>query len=644
MRRKKRKVGKGFKIFAVMLTIFSLLLIGMLIYLNVLSNILLAVTIGVILLIDIACCFLLLKSKKKKTGLVISTLLMIIYSLLSYYLYKTTDFLSNLNFNYKTYNYSVVVLKDSEYEKLKDITNKNLGYYNEENEQTTKSLEKVTNKIEVNVNEYDNTHDMATELTENKVDAILIEDSYLDVIEINSETLESKVKKIYSFSIRIKVDDMSKDLNVTKEPFNVYVSGIDTYGEITSVSRSDVNMVVTVNPKTQQILLTSIPRDYYVQLHGKKGYPDKLTHAGMYGTEMSVATIEDLLDIEINYYVKVNFTSVIDIVDAIGGVNVYSDYTFTSRDNYKYQEGYNEVNGEEALSFARERKAFAAGDRQRVRNQQALLQAIFEKCTSKSIITKYTKLLDSLSGSFVTNMKMNRLTSLIKMQLTKNYSWEIISNSLNGTDDSNYTFSAPYTKAYVMQPVEESVDYASELINNVMESIKLDKEEVENNQTKINGVVASQGSSTSSSSSSTNSSNNTSTASVDDETEIETGLSAKLVKSSAVITEGDDYIYNGVTATYNNKDVTNDSNLSVTFRIGSKTISDYQELILYISKLTSGNYSIIHNISYKGEQVTLTQNLTINKLVVENETNNVEDVPPTTDLPEEIFPNETPVE
>lgn len=507
--KKKRKVGKGFKVFALILSVLSLLLLGMIIYLNVLSNILLGVVTFVILLINGVCCYWLLKSPKKKKGLIISGILIVLYSIFTFYIYKTTDFLNNLSANYKTYNYSVVVLKSSDYDKLKDIANKNLGYYDEENDVTEKALKKVNSKIEVNVSGYDNTHDLASSLFDNEMDAILIEDSYLDIIEIDDDPIDEKVKKIYSFSIREKILDDSKDLNVTKEPFNVYISGIDTYGEITSVSRSDVNMVVTVNPTTQQILLTSIPRDYYVQLHGKTGYPDKLTHAGMYGTEMSVATIEDLLGIEINYYVKVNFTSLIDIVDAIEGVNVYSDYTFTSKDGYSYKEGYNEVNGKQALSFARERKAFLAGDRQRVKNQQALLEAIFDKCTSKSIITKYTKLLDSMSSSFVTNMKMNRMTSLVKMQLTKNYSWNIVSNSLNGTDGSNYTYSAPYTKAYVMLPVADSVNYASELIQDVFDGKKLNKEDISGNQKVINGVVASQ-SNTSNNNNNNNTSNQTS--------------------------------------------------------------------------------------------------------------------------------------
>lgn len=634
----KRKVGKGFKIFATMLNIFSLLLIGMIIYLNILNIKLLGIVAGIILIIDLFTCFLLLKSKKKKIGLLISSILIIMYSFISYYLYKTTDFLSNLNLDYKTYNYSIVVLNDSKYEKLKDITNEELGYYKEENEQTIKSLEKINSKIEITVKDYDNTHDLAVDLTNNKLDAIIIEDSYLEVIEINGTPLDALVKKIYSYKIRIKTADMSKDLNVTKKPFNIYVSGIDTFGEISSVSRSDVNMVVSVNPTTRQILLTSIPRDYYVKLHGRTGYPDKLTHAGMYGTDMSIKTIEDLLNIEINYYVTVNFTSVIDIVEAIGGVNVYSDYTFISMDNYKYQEGYNKVNGLQALSFARERKAFIAGDRQRVKNQQYLLKAIFEKCTSKSIITKYTKLLDTLSNSFVTNMKMSRLTSIVRMQLTNNYSWTIISNSLNGTDASNYTYSAPNTRAYVMEPIEESVEYASELINNLMQNIPLNEEEVTKNQSVINGLAVIK--------QNTNKNNNTTSNKQEDVKEVqkveEEGLTARLIKTSIEITEGDEYIYNGVTATYNKKDITKDDDLSVTFKVGTKTISNYPELILYISRLGSGNYDIIHIVTYKGEAITLTQSLTINELIIDDTPNiNIPSTEEQEDIPEENLEQNT---
>lgn len=609
MKKKKQKVGMISKIVLGILLILSILFIGSIIYLNVLGTIYLLLLIAGVLLIDGVCCRLLLRGKKKKTGIILSFLFIIIFSLLNYYLGKTTGLLSNLNLNYKTYNYSVVVLKNSDYKKLKDINNQTLGYFDDGSDESKKSLDKVIKKVEVETSSYEDTHELAKALLEEKVEAILIEDSYLDILSEsivdNEKTFQDQVRKIYSFVIVTKTSDISKDLNVTKEPFSIYISGIDTFGEISSVSRSDVNMIATVNPETKQILLTSIPRDYYVQLHGKSGYRDKLTHAGLYGTDMSIQTLEDLLDIEINYYVKVNFSSMINIVNAIDGVKVYSEYDFTSIDQYHYTKGYNEVNGEEALSFARERKAFATGDRQRIKNQQALLRAIFEKCTSKAIITKYSKLLDSLNGSFVTNMKMSRLTSLIKMQLSKNYSWNIVTNSLAGTDSSNYTYSAPSQKAYVMEPIESSVEYAHQLIKDVIDGKELDKETVDADSSAASKVTQSNSNSSSTTNSNSSGSSNQST------TTNQEGLKAKLGRSKVEFIEGDDYVYYPYTATYNGKDITNASGLTEKFSVNGKTFEDYQELVLYVSRLESGNYQITFTIRYNQETVTLTQDVVI---------------------------------
>ena len=288
------------------------------------------------------------------------------------------------------------------------------------------------------------------------------------MIKEENNEFESKTKVIYKFSIKIKSKAKAKDVDVTSKPFTIYVSGIDTYGKITSVSRSDVNMLITVNPETKQVLLTSIPRDYYVQLHGIRGNKDKLTHAGMYGVDMSISTIEDLLDVEINYYVKVNFTSLIDIVNALDGITVYSDYTFTSIDGMHYTEGNNFMNGEQALSFARERKAFAAGDRQRGKDQQAVIAAIIKKVCSKKIITKYSSLLKSLDGKFQTNMSQNKITSLLKMQLNDMASWNVSTYNLEGVDSREYTYSGGNMQLYVMLPVTGSLEQAKTLIDDVI--------------------------------------------------------------------------------------------------------------------------------------------------------------------------------
>ena len=598
--KKKKKVPFIYKIISFLLLIVTLFFLGNLIFLNVLSNTYLVIIIGIVLILNGFLSMMMIKGKKKKIGSFLSIIVILIFSLLDFYLAKTTGLMSNLNLNYKTYNYSVIVLKSSHYKKLKDITGKELGYYDDSSDITKEALNKVMTKEELTAKDYNDTEKLANALMDKKVDAVLIEDSYLDIlnenITIEGKSFKDYIRKIYKFVLVKKTTDISKDTNVTKTPFNVYVSGIDTYGEISSVSRSDVNMVVTVNPETQQILLTSIPRDYYVKLHGKSGYRDKLTHAGLYGVDMSIQTIEDLLDIDINYYVKVNFSSVVDIVNAIGGVNVYSDYNFTSIDNYHYTKGYNAVNGEEALSFARERKAFAAGDRQRVKDQQALLKAIFDKCTSKAIITKYSKLLDSMKNSFVTNMKMSRLTSLVKMQLSKNYEWNIVTNSLNGSDSKNYTYSAPSSLAYVMEPTEESVSYSHELIQRVLDGEKLDKETVDADASQANKVTHGSSSATNS-----NSSSSSSSSSKTDSSNHQEGLKLKLGKTEVTYNKNtsSSFVYYGYTLTYNGSNVPTDR-AKETFTINGRSYHDYKDLVSYVSSLDNGTYSITYEIVYQG--------------------------------------------
>jgi LCP family protein required for cell wall assembly len=231
-------------------------------------------------------------------------------------------------------------------------------------------------------------------------------------------------------------------------------------------------MIVTVNPKTHDILLTSIPRDYYVQLHGTTGLKDKLTHAGIYGVDMSVSTLEDLFDIDINYYVRVNFTTLIQVVDTIDGIDVESDKSFTAyTDNSVYvKKGSNHFNGKQALAYSRERYAYQEGDRHRVQNQQDVITAIMNKMlSSKTLITKYNSILNTLDGSFQTNMKTSSLTSLIKKQIDTMPSWNITSQSVNGTDSSNVTYSYPGQKLYVMVPDMSTVESAKTKITEVYE-------------------------------------------------------------------------------------------------------------------------------------------------------------------------------
>ena len=610
-KKKKRNQNKKNNFITNLLLVASIILILSILYIDILP-IKYLLYIGIFIgILDLILIFIKKKSKRKLLPSIIPFLLSIIMLVVSFYILKTDGLLNNLNLNYKTYNYKVVVLKDSNYNKLNDIEDKQLGYYKTDGKETTKSLNKLASKVNTNNKEYDNTETLVEDLLNKRVDAILIEETHLTILEEHNNDTEAvskinnninnfsdKTKIIYEFTIIVKTDNFSKDIDVTKKPFNVYISGIDTYGEISSVSRSDVNMVVTVNPETKQILLTSIPRDYYVKLHDKTGYNDKLTHAGLYGVDTSLKTIEDLLNIEINYYVKVNFSSVIDIVEALGGVEVYSDYSFTSIDGYNYTKGYNKVNGEEALSFARERKSFNAGDRQRVKNQQALLEAMFRKCTSASIITKYNSLLNSVNKSFVTNMPTDRLTALLKMQLKNRYKWIITSNSLEGSNSSNYTYSYSASKLYVMEPDEESVAKATSLINSVINGEILDSS-YSDNPTNAKSVTK-----------------NTPTKQeekvITKKDTPKEGLKINLGKDKIEMEENEEYIYYGYTATYNNEIVTDNTKYELT--INNKTFTDYKELVYYITNnLKEGTYNIEYKITYNGESKTQSQQLIITK-------------------------------
>ena len=214
--------------------------------------------------------------------------------------------------------------------------------------------------------------------------------------------------------------------------------------------------------------MTSVPRDYYVQLRGTTGLKDKLTHAGIYGVEKSVGTLEDLLNIKINYYLKVNFTSVVKIVDTLGGITIHSDYNFISQDGFKYVKGDNKVNGERALSFARERHSFNSGDIQRGKNQMYVIQGMADELMSFSSVTKFNSLLSDLDGTFETNISSDEISKLIKMQIDKNINWNIENNTLDGTGAKKVTYTAKSTKAYVMVPDVVSVASATTKIEKVM--------------------------------------------------------------------------------------------------------------------------------------------------------------------------------
>jgi len=403
----------------------------------------------------------------------ILTFLEFIYIILLFfvfgYLNQTFHFLDEFTkgFDYETKNYYVLTLNDSEYDDIKDLENKTIGYTSALDVSAEHALSELNNKVTLNKIEIDGFSQMLEKLNQQEIDSILIIQGYYDLLTEDDEELKQNTKIVYKYSIREKVESLVKDVDVTKETFNIYISGIDSYDDVTIKTRSDVNIVMSINPVTNKILMINIPRDYYVEFDGI-GKKDKLTHAGMYGVETSVKTIENLLDIEINYYVKVNYTALINLVDALGGVNVYSKYAFTTHDyRYKIQEGYNYVNGKKALDFARTRKAFAEGDRVRGENQQALIKAIIEKAMDASILLKYDDILKSLEGYFTTNISTDKIMSVINMQLDAMPKWSFESISLNGTDAMGPSAYYEGQQLYVMIPDEKTIANAKEALNTI---------------------------------------------------------------------------------------------------------------------------------------------------------------------------------
>ena len=261
---------------------------------------------------------------------------------------------------------------------------------------------------------------------------------------------------------------------ITKEPFVVYLSGVDTRGELTEKARSDVNILAVVNPATKRVALINTPRDYYVDLAGTSS-KDKLTHAGMYGVETSMATLGNLYGVNVEHYIRINFAGFISIIDAVGGVDVYSDQAFTSvgspgyYDPTTFAEGWNHLDGKSALAFARERHAFASGDIQRGINQMKVIDAMLNKLKSPTVLMSFSKLMDAVSDCFVTSLSQEQISALVRMQLSDLANWDIQSYSVTGSSGkSSQCYSAKGQSLYVMKPDESSVGQAKELIASVL--------------------------------------------------------------------------------------------------------------------------------------------------------------------------------
>lgn len=394
------------------------------------------------------------------TGFNIILILGLIFT--NVYLLKTLGFLDNLMGKYKIEEYSLIVLKDK-ITNIKELENKQIGI-------TKNTSNKVINELkkEISYNSVEeDLYDLGNKLLSNDIDALLVLSSFKDILEEENELFKDQIIVIKTIEIKNKVIVQNIDIDIANEPFNVYISGLDIYGNISNISRSDVNIIATVNPKTHEVLLTYIPRDYYVTLD-TFNQKDKLTHSGVYGIDNSVKTIENLLNIDIKYYVKVNFTTLVKLVDELGTLEVYSDYAFTNR-GYSYVKGINKMDGAKALVFARERYTLPGGDRARGKNQERIIEAIIKKVSnSKTLLTNYLDFINIFNNNFSTNISSKEISKLVKKQLETLPTWKVESISLDGYGAFDYTYTYGKTKLYVMIPDENTITNAKEKINNVL--------------------------------------------------------------------------------------------------------------------------------------------------------------------------------
>lgn len=410
----------------------------------------------------------------------LSLLFSAIYLFAIIYLNQTFNFVNHLKGqDYLTESYYVVVMNSSPYQNITDLQDHTIATYDENQDIYDAAVAELHSLLPAQTQTVSSISELSSNLTGQITDAAFISSIHYDLLNElsldNSTPFSEQTRIIHTIEVQVESHDdfTTNNLDLTTEPFVLYISGIDAYGDISTMKRgrSDVNMLATVNPKTHEILLISIPRDYYVQLHNTTGPKDKLTHAGIYGIQMSVTTLEDVLDIPINYYLKVNFSTVVNLVDTLDGIEVYSDQSFTpwTNRNLTISKGNIHMDGATALAFARERKAYSTGDRHRVQNQQAVISALISKIShSPIILTKYSEILQDISNSLETNLHHDEISALIRLQLQDMPNWQIYKYNLEGEDAHDYTYSMGHQLLYVMAPDFATVDKAHNLITSML--------------------------------------------------------------------------------------------------------------------------------------------------------------------------------
>lgn len=425
---------------------------------------------------------------KRSVGGVISAITMATCIMAASMMLQAGNALANIADNViVTDTVSVYALKDNPAESVADIKD---GVFsitqNYDFEHTKTTLDKIKENLgqDVHTQNYDTVFDMVDALYAGNVDAMILNAAYVDVIKDQKgyEDFSERTKTLYDHEVKSSVaqENTQSTRNITQDPFIIYISGSDTRNLKLATSRSDVNILAVVNPKTKQVLLLNTPRDYYVETTVSGGMRDKLTHCGIYGIDCSMGTLSNLYDEHVDYYVQINFNGFEMLIDAIGGITVEAEKSFrTSEGGYYISQGTNQLSGAVALSYVRERKSFADGDNARGRHQMQAIEAIIKKVSSgTTVLNNYSAILSSMEGMFATNMSSSEISALVRMQLSDMALWNVKSYAVTGTGSSQKTYSMPTKRSYVMIPDESQINYARILVDKVIDGRILSDEDL----------------------------------------------------------------------------------------------------------------------------------------------------------------------
>ena len=479
---KNRKVKKNIKVITGVLTAinfaFALTFSVLLFNLKMLPGLYFGILVVLLLAMIFGIGFMIFKAHKVQRvlgGVILSLLFDILMGMGIYYINASTKALKNITTTKtEVAVVDVYVRSDDAAQSITDTSGYTFGILSELDRTNTDEAVKDINKdlgSEITTQEYSGYVDMINALENGEIDAFVLNTAYIDVIKDmpDYEDIDTRIRSIAEYKVKHKTEvTENKNEDVTnKHVFTVYISGIDSREGLVAKSRSDSNILLTVNTETKQILMVNTPRDYYVPLSISGGARDKLTHAGIYGVDVSMATLSMLYNINVDYYFRINFSGFENIVDALGGIDIYSDVSFnTYTDNYPIYEGMNHLDGKAALLYSRERYALAGGDNDRGQNQMKVIKAIISKMTSTDFLMNYTSVLDALQGSFETSISMDLISTVVRDQLASGGDWNVVSYAVTGTGDTQIPWSMG-VGAYVMWPNEDTVATATSLMKQV---------------------------------------------------------------------------------------------------------------------------------------------------------------------------------